>query len=386
MKKALIMAMAVILVFAMVACDQTNGEQNEKTSENVTTPTEEKMSQDDTKPIEETTDDAQSTQTVQTSQEEETAESSDEKITVYLSGPEAMLNKLEEAFEEQNGDVCDFVIMSCGQLRSKVWTESEAGEIQADVIWGSDPLVYNLLDEKGALEPLEIADIDSISEEYIVSDKNYALVNERYITILYNSDMIEGDAPESFADLTDEKYKDLVAMADATQSSTAFAIACALYELEGNSSDYFKALSNNGVLLTKSNGLVPSTIMEGQFSVGIAPHDAFVRLNNKGKKEGYEVPLGIVWPSEGAIAVQRPVAIPVSGTRSEEKQTIAKKFVDFLLSQKAQTITTNFGFVSVRSDIENTYLPEGVEVYSVDWDQAAANEEIIKREYEEIFY
>ena len=339
-----------------------------------------------TEALDETGNEDESSQDNQSDETDELAESSGEKITVYLSGPEAMLNKLEEAFEEQNGDVCDFVIMSCGQLRSKVWTESEAGEIQADVIWGSDPLVYNLLDEKGALESLEIADIGSIGEDYIVNDKNYALVNERYITILYNTGMIEGDAPESFADLTDGKYKDLVAMADATQSSTAFAIACALYELEGNSSDYFKALSDNGVLLTKSNGLVPSSIMEGQFAVGIAPHDAFVRLTNKGKKEGYEVPLGIVWPSEGAIAVQRPVAIPVSDTRSEEKKAVAKKFVNFLLSKKAQTITTNFGFVSVRSDIENTYLPEGVEVYSVDWDQAAANEENIKSEYEEIFY
>lgn len=380
MKKTLIIAMAVILVFAMVACNQTKDEQNEQTSVQATsTPTEEKIS-------EEPTDATQQNEAEQTGGEEQPTQSSGGKITVYLSGPEAMLNKLEEAFEEQNGDVCDFVIMSCGQLRSKVWTESEAGEIQADVIWGSDPLVYNLLDEKGAFEPLELSEAGSIGEDYIVSGKNYALVNERYITIIYNTDMLEGDAPESFADLTDGSYKDLVAMADATQSSTAFAIACALYELEGNSSDYFKELSENGVLLTKSNGLVPSSIMEGQFAVGIAPHDAFVRLGNKGEKEGYDVPLEIVWPSEGAIAIQRPVAITVSDTRGEEKEAIAKKFVNFLLSKKAQTITTNFGFVSVRTDIENTYLPEGAEVYSVDWDQAAANEEVIKSEYEEIFY
>ena len=47
----------------------------------------------------------------------------DEKILVYVSGPEAMINKLEEAFEEERGDVCDMLIMSCGQVRSKVWTE-----------------------------------------------------------------------------------------------------------------------------------------------------------------------------------------------------------------------------------------------------------------------
>ncbi len=379
MKRLLIIAMTVILSFALIACAQASDVQQEQTAAEATT--------EPTADASATEDSNQNEDSVETAAE--TAELADEtgaKITVYLSGPEQMLNKLEEAFEETNGDVCDFVIMSCGELRSKVWTESEAGDIQADVVWGSDPLVYNLLDEANLLEPLELSEADSIRENFIVSDKNYALVNERYITIIYNTNLLEGDAPTSFADLTNEKCNGLVTMADATQSSTAFAIACALYELEGNSSDYFQALHDNGVLLAKSNGLVPSTIMEGQFTVGIAPHDAVIRMRNKGEKEGYDVPLEIVWPSEGVIAIQRPVAIPASDSRSEEEEAIAKKFVNFLFSKKAQTITTNFGFVSVRNDIENAYLPEGVNVYSVDWNQATANEDLIKGEYEAIFY
>lgn len=374
MKKVLLIATLLILALALVACtgpaDTSEGPSSAEAS---SAPSAEANNTD-------------TSATGQTSKNADSSSNSGEKITVYLSGPEEMLNKLEEAFEEENGDVCDFVIMSCGELRSKVWTESEAGSIQADVIWGSDPLVYNLLDAKGALEPLEIADIASISEAFIVGDKNYALVNERYITIVYNPNMIEGVAPASFADLTNAQYDGLITMADATQSSTAFAIACALYELEGNSSDFFQALDDNGVILNKSNGLVPSTIMEGQFAVGIAPTDGVIRLQNKGKKEGYDVPLKIVWPSEGVISIQRPVAIPLSDTRSSEEEAIAKKFVNFLLSKKAQTLTKNFGFVSVRTDIENTYLPEGIEVYSVDWDQATTNEDTIKSEYEAIFY
>ncbi len=379
MKKIILIALSLVLVFALVACANTADMAEDQTVEDQTS-TESTVGSD----TPDTTNDTDANNTVNNDDTADTV--TNEKITVYLSGPEAMLNKLEEAFEEQNGDVCDFVIMSCGELRSKVWTESEAGSIQADVVWGSDPLVYNLLDGEGLLEPLEISDIASISEDYIVSDKNYVLVNERYITIVYNTDMLEGDVPASFADLTDAQYQELVVMADATQSSTAFAIACALYELEGNSSNYFQALKDNSLLLAKSNGLVPSKIMEGQFTVGIAPHDGVIRLQNKGKKEGYDVPLQIVWPSEGVIAIQRPVAIPVSDARSDEQEAIAKKFVNFLLSKKAQTITTNFGFVSVRTDIKNTYLPEGVEVYSVDWDQASANEDTIKSDYEAIFY
>lgn len=310
-----------------------------------------------------------------------------EKIIVYLSGSEAMITKLEETFEEVNGDVLDLTIMSCGQLRSKVWTESKAGNIQADVVWGSDPLVYNKLDEAGKLMPLEISELANIDSSYIWENKHYAIVSERYIVIIYNRMLMkEMEKPESYADLVNEEYNGLVVMADASQSSTAFAITSALYELEGNSHTYFENLKNNRVMLTKSNGLVPSTILEGQYIVGIAPHDAVVRMKNKSEKEGFEVPLDTVWPSEGVIALQRPIAIPINDKRSEGEQRTAEMFVNFIVSKQAQTIMSNFGFVSVRTDIENNYLPEGVESFSVDWDSATENEDDLKDSYEVIFH
>ncbi|BES64655.1 putative 2-aminoethylphosphonate ABC transporter substrate-binding protein [Gottschalkiaceae bacterium SANA] len=311
----------------------------------------------------------------------------DNKILVYLSGPEAMINKIEGSFEEQHGDVLDMTIMSCGQLRSKVWTESQAGDIQADVVWGSDPLVYNKLDKAGKLMPLSLENSKDVKDQYLWQGKNYALASERYIIIMYNNSLLKEEAaPTSFAELAADRYKGLVVKADASQSSTAFAISSALYELEGRKIDYFKRLKANEIMLMKSNGLVPSTIMEGQFALGIAPHDAVVRLSNKGKTDGFDVHLGVVWPSEGVIAIQRPVAIPISDSRSEQKQKTSMEFVNFLLSKKAQTIMHKFGFISIRKDIENTYLPEDVNVFSVDWDTATANEESLKNEYQKIFH
>lgn len=314
------------------------------------------------------------------------ASPAEEKILVYLSGPEAMINKLESTFEETNGDVCDLLIMSCGQLRSKVWAEKEAGQVQADVVWGSDPLIFNKLDDAKLLLPLQLKDADAIRNEYRVADRNYIYVNERYITVIYNQDTLNSEPPTSFADLADPEYKGSLVMADGSQSATAFAIASSLYQLTGDCPDYFSALKKNEIMLSKSNGQVPSKIMEGQFALGIGPHDSVVRLTNKGKKEGFEVPLRIAWPSEGAIALQRPIAIVKRTDQSKEQTIVAQKFVNFMLSKKAQIITTKFGFVSVREDIENTFLPEGVEVYHVNWKKAAENEEILKSEYQKAFH
>jgi iron(III) transport system substrate-binding protein len=307
-----------------------------------------------------------------------------EKILVYLSGPEAMLTALEEGFEEDRGDVADFLIMSCGEVRSKVWTEKEAGEIQADVVWGSDPLIYNLLDAEGLLCDLSgIENAAAIGEEF-ATDHNYLLVNERYVAIIYNSDVLVGDGvPKSYDDLLDEKYAGGMVMADATQSSTALGIASCLYQLKG--SEYLEGLKANGMLLTKSNGQVPSLILEGQYDLGVAPHDAVIRLQNKAKKEGYEIALKIAWPSEGAVAIRRPVAVIKNDGRSEEKQALAEELVNYLLSKKAQTITVKNGFVSVRSDMENSFLPEGVEKVGIDWEEASETQDELKTLYEQIF-
>ena len=315
----------------------------------------------------------------------EVANQDNSKILVYLSGPEQMLNKLEQEFENEYGDVCDFLIMSCGQVKSKIFTEKEAGKIEADIVWGSDPAVYNLLDNENLFEPIDIKEKDKIQDKYLVK-KNYALTSERYVAILYNKNKLKDKGlVTSFADLAKEEYKNSLVMADANQSATALGIAASLYQIMGNDMTYFENLKSNGAMLTKSNGQVPSKIMEGEYDLGIGPHDSVIRLKKKAKKEEFTMPVEIAWPSEGIIAIDRPMAIVKKDNRSTEKAELCQKFVNFILSKKAQTIAYNAGFVSVREDIENKYLPEDAKVFNIDWEKATKNESKFKKDYQNIF-
>ncbi len=321
------------------------------------------------------------------SEESASVQEASENVMVYISGSEGMIDKLEEAFEEKNGDVIDMLKMSCGQVRSKVWTEKEAGQIQADVVFGSDPLIYNILDDEGLLEAVQLTEPEAIKDKYIPVDRDYILVNERYVTIMYNKKQFKDtEIPKSFEDLKNEAYKGKITLADANQSSTALGITCALYQLKGESMNYFEKLHGNEVFLTKSNGQIPSKIMEGEFDLGVGPHDSVVRLKKKAKKDGYEMPVAIVWPEEGALAIQRPMAIIKNDNRSEEKEEIAQKFLNFMVSKEAQIITDQFGFVSVRKDIENKYLPAEAKVHKINWEKASENESHIKQAYQEVFH
>ncbi|MCT4562724.1 MAG: extracellular solute-binding protein [Maledivibacter sp.] len=326
------------------------------------------------------------TNEVKTNEESNEAQSSIEekyfgeegKIVVYISGPEKMVKKLEEEFEAERGDVSDFLHMGCGPLRQKVWTEKEAGEIQADVVWGSDPLMYIALAEEGYLHKYVPKEYDGIKAEYQIGDGYYTLASERYGVIIYNKNNVN-EAPKSFEDLKNKAWNSSVIMADATQSSTALALNSALYQMSGSNFDYLKALFDNKLFLTKKNGEVSSKIAEGEFDGGIAPHDGVLRLKKKAKKEGYEMPIDITWPKEGALAIQRPIAIVENKARPEVNDKLAKEFVDFILSKKAQSITTQFGFVSVRQDIElPNGIPKELKILAVDWQFASDHEEEIR--------
>ncbi|WP_432407539.1 ABC transporter substrate-binding protein [Wukongibacter sp. M2B1] len=303
------------------------------------------------------------------------------KITVYISGPEQMLEKLENEFEADRGDVVDFLHMGCGPLRQKVYTEKEAGQIQADIVWGSDPLMYTDLADEGCLKKYNPKGYEAMKAQYQAGDGYYTLANERYGVIIYNENNVK-EPPKSFGDLKNEDWDSNIIMTDATQSSTALALNAALYQMSGNNFDYLIALFDNHMFLTKKNGEVSSKIAEGEFDTGIAPHDGVLRLKKKAKKEGYKTPIDIVWPEEGALAIQRPIAIIKNEARPEENDKIAKEFVDFILSKKAQKITTQFGFVSVRDDVEiPSGIPQNLKILPVNWEFTSKHEKEIRDEF-----
>ncbi|MBI9096576.1 MAG: extracellular solute-binding protein [Sphaerochaeta sp.] len=307
------------------------------------------------------------------------------RITVYASGPSGMLDKLEEIFEKEHGDVIDTVQMGCGPLRQRVWTEMQSGSIKADVFWGSDPLLFDALDKKGALDgyvPTNIADV----KDTFLTTKNYTLVNERYGVIIYNGEKLQGDrVPRSYLDLLSPTLRNKVTHSDPAQSSTALAIVASLWDMFDRDWGYQKALVENGLFLSRKNSDVPSKIQEGEFDAGIAPHDEVMRLQKKAKQEGYPTPLMISWPEEGVLAIQRPVAISKNPSRSQEMQHVAEEFVNFLISKQAQIVTVNFSFISVRKDVP---LPQGVPatltVKKVNWDELSEMQDTIRDEFTKI--
>ena len=312
------------------------------------------------------------------------AQANSAHITVYMS-PVPLAQEMEQAFEAERGDVLTVV---SGAWCRKVRAEMEAGDIQADVLYGADPSIYMLLRDADQLLSYTSPALAAIKSEYRTQEEHFTLANGRYAVIVYNKGRIEPtDAPSARDDLLDPQWSGRVVIGDPSLCSAAFAIVCGLVQLQGFDWDFLEALRGNEIMLTDNAGKVAEMVASGEALVGIGTHDAPLRIIKKAKKQGVESPLAIVWPQEGAIAIPRPIAIVQDANRSPESTALAKEFLDFVLSVQGQKIATKYGFVPVRADVPT---PEGIpaEFRSItpDWEWIYRHDQALRDKWETVIY
>lgn len=309
-----------------------------------------------------------------------------QKISLYISGPEQMLLDLEKGFEKEHGDVLNVLAMGCGPLAQKVHTEAEAGDVQADIIWGAEPSLYIQLQQEGLLEQYKSAQRANLKDEFQTGDGFYTICSSRFGVIAYNRDKVAAEnVPVSWYDLHKDNWKNQLVIADACQSATALALTAGLITMNNGSWDYIKGLKANGVMLAKQNNQAVEQVATGEVDAAIVPHDGVLRGIKKDKKAGVESKLAIAWPKEGCISIQRPIAIMVDEKRSEANLQKCREFIDYVISIEAQNIMTKYGFIPVRTDVEMTAgVPKNIKSINLDWNKVATDANQMRSNFEGI--
>ena len=329
MKKTRILAVMAAMTMALAACGNSATEQNTDSADvqnNNATVTEKKA--ETSKAAEETTENAESTQgenPVQT-----------KPLVVYLNDFDDVI---ADMFKEATGYDVEVVSGNGAETMSRI--AAEKGNPQWDVVWIDSMYdVYNLAGDGELMtdfEPENAANLTDFSKTLVPENKcMYPTDIHAAGVLVYRNDVwSEADAPKTFADLTDEKYKDQVGMADPGVAAPAYPLAAYFMDSLGLEAgeEYFTTLFDNGLKVFPKNPQVVQALAGGDISIAMLQETNAYDMVASGE------PITIIWPKDGAPGSTRVAAISVQTQQPE----IAKMFVNFLLDAKTQQALVDTG-------------------------------------------
>lgn len=329
MKKPRILAVMAAMTMALAACGNSTTEQNTASADvqnNNATVTEKKA--ETSKAAEETTENAESTQgenPVQT-----------KPLVVYLNDFDDVI---ADMFKEATGYDVEVVSGNGAETMSRI--AAEKGNPQWDVVWIDSMYdVYNLAGDGELMtdfEPENAANLTEFSKSLVPENKcMYPTDIHAAGVLVYRNDVwSDADAPKTFADLTDEKYKDQVGMADPGVAAPAYPLAAYFMDSFGLEAgeEYFTTLFDNGLKVFPKNPQVVQALAGGDISIAMLQETNAYDMAASGE------PITIIWPEEGAPGSTRVAAISAQTKQPE----IAKMFVNFLLDAKTQQALVDTG-------------------------------------------
>lgn len=334
MKKTRILAVMAAMTMALAACGNSTTEQNTASADvqnNNATVTEKKAETskaETSKAVEETTENAESTQgenPVQT-----------KPLVVYLNDFDDVI---ADMFKEATGYDVEVVSGNGAETMSRI--AAEKGNPQWDVVWIDSMYdVYNLAGDGELMtdfEPENAANLTEFSKSLVPENKcMYPTDIHAAGVLVYRNDVwSDADAPKTFADLTDEKYKDQVGMADPGVAAPAYPLAAYFMDSLGLEAgeEYFTTLFDNGLKVFPKNPQVVQALAGGDISIAMLQETNAYDMAASGE------PITIIWPEDGAPGSTRVAAISAQTKQPE----IAKMFVNFLLDAKTQQTLVDTG-------------------------------------------
>lgn len=259
-------------------------------------------------------------------------------FTIYSAvSEERALNILEKFKEQVPGVEPEFVHLVGSALFQRAEAELNAGTVAADIIETTDRALAADEVEIGAFEPYCPAFIDEFPENAKDSDCNWMVAHIGAYGIAYNNAVVdEADAPTSWEDLLDPKWKGKIAMGQIGAGGSTWAYNLFLRQNYGV--EFWEGLAKNDPFLTAGAGDAAEALGRGEVEVAILPPSV------ASASIGTGAPLGIVRPADGLAGYGHYVGL----AKGAENAAAAKLYLNWVSSKAGQTaVSTNGGDYSL---------------------------------------
>lgn len=317
----------------------------------------------------------------------ESSASDAKEVTVYsadgLKGEngDGWYDQVFKDFEKKTGIKVNYVEGGSGEMVQRAVREKS--NTQADVIITLPPFIQQA-DDKGLLQAYKPKGSDQVDGADKAADGKWTSVVNNYFGFIYNKkELSGGKAPKTWEDLTDPSYKDKVQYSTPGVAGDGTAVLIkAMHDFGGKkpAMDYLKKLQTNNVGPSASTGKLAPKVDKGELLAA----NGDVQMNYAQSKDMPN--LGIWFPATSTDPAGTPTtfALPYAAglVNKAPHNANAKKFLDYLLSQKAQQQVSEIGGgFAARKDIKATdpnavaldKIVDGVEVFEPDWADISEN-------------
>ena len=248
------------------------------------------------------------------------------KLVLYtVFSTQEVVNEIGAAFTAKYpGLTFEGTRNTASTLFQKINQEIQAGLKVTDIFGTTDISQMMQLKEQGQLTQYEPPGKENVVEAHrnLDPDNFYQPGAFLPIIIAYNTQKISAeDAPKSWQELIQDKYKDQIATGSGAASGQVGTWALAMQQKYGWDDYVVKFSQLNPQLGRSINDVIP-VLVSGERALGIATQGQVLTRKAQGD------PLEIIYPTDGAVLVVGPYGI----LKNAPHPNAAKLFMNFLMS------------------------------------------------------
>jgi iron(III) transport system substrate-binding protein len=256
------------------------------------------------------------------------------KVVWYVSVDVKVAEGVKKLFREQYPKI-DVEVERSGSERvfQRLNQEYQSGIKNVDVVNSSDASHFLFWKQQGWLAKHTPPDVQKLAPQHRDPDGTFAVWRSTLSVAGYNTNLVQDkDAPKSYADLLDPKWKGKMAKSHPNYSGTSLTGTYALVKALGW--EYLEKLSKQGVQQLQSTTATPKSIASGERAVMVDgnEYNMFIEIQAKS-------PVKIIYPAEGTPFVTSPSAVMAQAPHPNA----ARVFQNFIFTPKVQQFLVDVG-------------------------------------------
>ena len=256
------------------------------------------------------------------------------KVVWYTAVDVKVAEGVAKAFKAQYPKIeVDVERSGSERVLQRINQEYQSGIKNVDVVNSSDASHFLFWKQQGWLAKHTPPDAAKFAAQYRDPEGTYFTWRATLDCMAYNTNLVkEADAPKSYAELLDPKWKGKLVKAHPSYSGTSLTGTYALVKVLGW--EYFEKLSKTGIQQLQSTTAPPKTIANGERAVMVDgnEYNIFIEMDAKS-------PVKPIYAREGTPFVSSPTAVFTDAPHPNA----ARLFQNFLYTAKTQQLLVDVG-------------------------------------------